>query len=46
MSQKYKNILNYTENLLSLASWVTRWESISTFASLVAIPTDITSSTV
>ena len=43
MSKKHKNTLNYIENLLSLASWVTGWESIS---SLVDILTDITSSTV
>ena len=49
MSKKYKkicNYLNYVEHLLILASAVTGCFSISAFASLVAIPLVIMSSSV
>ena len=48
MSKKYKKTckyLNYVEHLLILFSTVTGCVSISAFASLVAIPVGITSST-
>ena len=47
MNEKYKKTcksLNYVENLLILASTVTRCDSMSVFASLVCAPVDITSS--
>ena len=47
MSKKHLKvctILNYTEHLLTLASPITGCISISAFASLVGIPTGITSS--
>ena len=49
MSKKHKNVyrvLNYTEHLLILISTVTRYISISVFASLVVIPIGITSSAI
>ena len=49
MSKKYKETCkywNYEENLLILASAITACVSISAFASLVAIPADITCSAV
>ena len=49
MSKKYKKTskyLNYVENLLNLVSKATSCVSISGFASLVAIPVGITSSSV
>ena len=49
MSKKHKNVyrvLNYTEHLLILISTVTRYISISMFASLVVIPIGITSSAI
>ena len=49
LSKKQKKIfvaLNYIENLLSLSSALTGYVSSSTFALLVGIPMEITSSTV
>ena len=49
MRKKYKKTckyLNYVENLLILASAVTRYVSISAFASLVCVPVGIASSAV
>ena len=48
MDEKFRlKKIDETRNyLIEHMNWVTGWESISTFASLVAIPTDITSSTV
>ena len=49
MSEKYKKTckyLNYVGNLLILSSIITGCVSISTFASLVDINVDITSSSV
>ena len=49
MSEKYKKTckyLNYVANLLILSSIITGCVSISTFASLVDINVDITSSSV
>ena len=48
MSRKHKKVfttLNYTEHCLILASAITGCISISSFASLVGIPTGITNST-
>ena len=48
MSRKHKKVfttLNYTEHYLILASAITGCISISSFASLVGIPTGIASST-
>ena len=49
MSTKYKNVctpLNYIEHFLILGSTTTRCVSISDFASLFGIPTEITSSAI
>ena len=49
MSEKYQKtckFLNYVEHLLILASTITGCISISSFASLVAISVEITSSAV
>ena len=49
MSKKYKKTckyLNYSENLLLLASTITGCVSVSAFASLVCVPVGITSSAV
>ena len=49
MSKKYKKVcttLNYTEHCLILASTITGCISISDFASLIGIPTGITSSAI
>ena len=49
MSKKCKNglrILNYNEHFLILASAATGYISVSAFASLLAIPIEITSSTI
>ena len=47
MSKKHKKIgttLNYIEHFLNLVSAITRFISMSTFTSLIAIPMGITSS--
>ena len=49
MSEKYRKTykyLNYIEYLRILVSIVTGWVSISSFASLVCVPVDITSPSV
>ena len=49
MSEKYRKTykyLNYIEYLRILVSVVTGWVSISSFASLVCVPVDITSPSV
>ena len=49
MSKKHKKIattLNYIEHFLNLVSAITRFISMSTFTSLIAIPMGITSSTI
>ena len=49
MSEKYKRIckyLNYVEHHLIIASTVTKYVSISEFASLICVPVGVTSSAV
>ena len=46
MSKKYKEVLNYIQQLLILISTLTGYFSISDFASLIGIPIGITSSAI
>ena len=46
MSKKYKEILNYIQQLLILISSLTGYFSISDFASLIGVPIAITSSAI